>query len=142
MKFDFKEINIGELIYDIVKLKDIDESRILNFFNNKDFDLNQVFSSKYINTEDLLKWSKLLKYDLFRIYSQHLMLYANMEPLVAKEDVNQYQVPIFKKSIYTKEIIRFICELINTKKMTIEQVIKEYNIPKTTLYRWLKKYNL
>jgi len=141
MNFNFKEIHIGQLIYNIVNYKNIEESRIKNFFNNQDLDLNEVYKLKDVNTEDLLKWSKLLRYDLFRIYSQHLMLYANIESLTEKVVVND-QIPIFKKSIYTKEVILFICELINNKQKTLEQVIKEYNIPKTTLYRWLKKYNL
>ena len=141
MNFNFKEIHIGQLIYNIVNYKNIEESRIKNFFNNQDLDLNEVYKLKDVNTEDLLKWSKLLRYDLFRIYSQHLMLYANIESLTEKVVVND-QIPIFKKSIYTKEVILFICELIKNKEKTFDQVLKEYNIPKTTLYRWLKKYNL
>lgn len=142
MEYNFKDIHIGELIHQIVKLKDVDKKRIINFFNDNALDLNEVYNSKNISSDNLLKWSKLLKYDFFRVYSQHIMLYANMEPLIPKEDKSKSQIPIFKKSIYTKEIIDFICELIKNKQKSKEQIITEYNIPKTTLYRWLKKYNL
>ena len=142
MEYNFKDIHIGELIHQIVKLKDTDKKRILNFFNDNALDLNEVYCSKNISSDNLLKWSKLLKYDFFRIYSQHIMLYANMEPLIPKGDKSKIEIPVFKKSIYTKEIIDFICELIKNKHKTKDQIITEYNIPKTTLYRWLKKYNL
>lgn len=49
-------------------------------------------------------------------------------------------MPQFRKNIYTKEIIYFILEIIQTGEKTKKQVIEDYNIPKTTLYKWIEKY--
>lgn len=48
-------------------------------------------------------------------------------------------MPHFRKNIYTKEVINFMLEMIETGKKTKSQVISEYNIPKTTLYKWIEK---
>ena len=44
-----------------------------------------------------------------------------------------------KKNIYTKEIKDHILNLINTKELTIMQAMSKYNIPKTTIYKWVRK---
>ena len=44
------------------------------------------------------------------------------------------------ENIYTKEIINFVLEQINTKEMTKTEVMERYGIPKTTLYKWISKY--
>jgi DNA invertase Pin-like site-specific DNA recombinase len=49
-------------------------------------------------------------------------------------------LPQFKKNIYTREMIDFIIELVETKRKAKNEIIKEYRIPKTTLYQWLAKY--
>lgn len=49
-------------------------------------------------------------------------------------------LPTFRKNIYTKEVIDFILELIETGEKTKAQVIQEYNIPKSTLHKWIYKY--
>lgn len=103
--------------------------------------ITEMYQSKSLDTELLLRWSKLLEYDFFRIYSQHLILYA---PISADEKANQQNVntslPQFRKNIYTKEIIDFILEQIEKKEMTKNQIIKRYRIPKTTLYKWISKH--
>ena len=84
----------------------------------------------------------MLEYDFFRIYTQHLILYA---PTSAKAENTKKQKPVlprFRKNIYTKEIIDFVLEQIETKQKTIKQVIEEYKIPKTTLYKWISKYKI
>ena len=100
-----------------------------------------MYESKSLDTELLLRWSKLLEYDFFRIYSQHLILYA---PISADEKANQQNVntslPQFRKNIYTKEIIDFILEQIEKKEMTKNQIMERYRIPKTTLYKWISKH--
>ena len=89
----------------------------------------------------LLKWSKLLEYDFFRIYTQHLILYAPAAKEKSKQQEKQKSSsPQFRKNIYTKEIINFVLEQINTKEMTKTEVMKRYGIPKTTLYKWISKY--
>lgn len=89
-----------------------------------------------IETENLLKWSKLLEYDFFRLYSQHLILYAPAESKKYKKPL----LPKFRKNIYTKEVIGFILSQIQSGEMSKFEVIEHYKIPKTTLYKWISKY--
>ncbi|WPO92449.1 transposase [Chryseobacterium sp. HR92] len=99
-----------------------------------------MYESESIDTLSLLKWSKLLEYDFFRIFTQHLILYAppgNQDMLFKKSNI----LPRFRKNIYTQEVISFMLELIEDKKKTKEQIINEYGIPKTTLYKWIEKYS-
>lgn len=112
-------------------------SRICNFLQSSPQKVNQIFQEKHIETDILLKLSKLLQYDFFRVYSQHLILYA---PMPAQDRAPISSLPKFRKNIYTKEVIDFILELITTEQKTKQQVIEEYKIPKTTLYKWISKY--
>ncbi|CAM3357495.1 hypothetical protein [Empedobacter stercoris] len=60
-----------------MKELDIDTSRIIAFFKTyTEEEIKAQFKSKSILTDDLLKWSKLLEYDFFRIYSQHIILFS------------------------------------------------------------------
>lgn len=139
---NFKEIHIGRLIKDRVSEYHLDIARISNFLNCSDEDIQQMYLEKELKTDLLLKWSKLLEYDFFRLYSQHLILYA---PQSGKdkdsENKNKSKLPTFRKNIYTREVIDFILELYNGGEKTKNQIIEEYKIPKTTFYKWLKKYN-
>ena len=49
-------------------------------------------------------------------------------------------LPQFRKNIYTKEVIDFILAQISSGAMTKNQVTEVYKIPKTTLYKWIKKH--
>ena len=141
MEFNFKNIHIGSVIDRLFKEQKIDMQRAERFLNIKEGSIKQVFTSKSIDTELLLRFSKLLAYDFFRIYSQHLVLYAPPASQNYKATSTASQkVPQFKKNVYTKEIIEFIVGLIHTKQKTAGQIIEEYRIPRTTLYKWLKKY--
>ena len=138
---NFKDIHIDYFINQRVTENGIEISRICNFLKCTKKEISKMYESKSLDTELLLRWSKLLEYDFFRIYSQHLILYA---PISADEKANQQNVntslPQFRKNIYTKEIIDFILEQIEKKEMTKNQIIKRYRIPKTTLYKWISKY--
>lgn len=139
---NFKEIHIGSLIKKLVAESGIEISRICNFLNCIDTEVEEMYSLNSLNTELLLKWSKLLEYDFFRIYSQHLILYA--PPSAIKKPENQKStktlLPSFRKNIYTQEVINFILEKIAKNEMTINEVIERYRIPKSTLYKWISKY--
>ncbi len=135
-----KDIHIGILIKKRVIESEIEMARICNFFKTSEQEIETMFESKNLDTELLLKWSKILKYDFFRLYSHHLILYcppSNMENNIKKQ---KSVLPEFRKNIYTKEIIDFILELIKSGEKTRQQIINEYRIPKTTLYKWIKKY--
>ena len=101
----------------------------------------EMYKHKSLDTEILLKWSKLLEYDFFRIYTQHLILYAPPVKQEENENNKKSSLPQFRKNIYTKEIIDFILEQISNGKMTKNEVIERYRIPKTTLYKWISKYS-
>jgi hypothetical protein len=144
LKIDIKNIHIGSLIHQRVIENNIDTSRICNFLKCSEEDIRQMYEAKSLETEILLRWSKLLEYDFFRIYSQYLILYAPQGNIKDnnKSDEKKSQLPQFKKNIYTKELIDFILGRISTGKMTRLQVINEYKIPKTTLYKWIEKYKI
>lgn len=113
---NFKEIHIGTLISQRVTESRIEMSRICNFLPCTEDEVKEMYQSKSMDTEILLRWSKLLEYDFFRIYSQHLILYApqgNTNYNQLPKD-HRSKLPQFRKNIYTKEVIDFILELIVT----------------------------
>ncbi len=134
---NYKNIHIGKYIKELVKEKGIHSNRICKFLDCNKSDILAVYNSKSLDAEILLKLSKLLEYDFFRIYSQHLILYA--PPSSGKPTINS-KIPNFRKNIYTKEIIDFILEQLANGEKSKLQIIEEYGIPKTTLYKWISKY--
>ena len=89
----------------------IEISRICNFFNCTEDEVIEMYQQENLPTDILLKWSKLLKYDFFRLYSQHLILYAPLSAVDEKTKVKKRSsLPQFRKNIYTKEIINFVLE--------------------------------
>lgn len=109
------------------------------FFKISEDKVREMYNHKSMDTELLLFWSKLLKYDLFRIYSQHLVLYAPPTPINYNE-IKSKSIPQFRKNIYTIEIIEFILDLIDKREKKKSDIVKEYNIPRATLYKWIEKY--
>ena len=138
---NFKNIHIGTLINQAVTESGIAMSRICNFMKCEEEEVKQIYLQENLSTDILLKWSKLLEYDFFRIYSQHLILYAPVSADNENTKTQKTNLPQFRKNIYTKEIIDFILEQISSGEMTKTQVMEKYKIPKTTLYKWISKYN-
>lgn len=139
---NFKDIHIGQMIKQSVTESGIELSRICNFLKCSENEIQNMYQGYSIDTETLLKWSKLLEYDFFRLYSQHLILYA---PSAADEKIKGQNgrktiLPQFRKNIYTKEIIDFILHRIDSKEMTKNEIMERYRIPKTTLYKWIAKH--
>ncbi|MBL3548859.1 recombinase family protein [Chryseobacterium sp. KMC2] len=139
---DFKNIHLGEFIKKRIEESAMDIDRITAFMNNTEGEIKEMLSSPSLDTVILLRWSKLLRYDFFRLYSQHILLYA---PAGARETGRETEsrkgsMPRFRKNIYTPEIIQFILELIETGEKTKIEIIENYRIPKTTLYKWITKY--
>ncbi|GEN73351.1 transposase [Chryseobacterium lathyri] len=138
---DFKNIHIGKLIHKKFKEKDFSIERSCNFLKCTEKEITNMFEQEDLETSILLKWSKLLKYDFFRIYSHHLILYAPPQKIEFSSKYNSKStLPSFRKNLYTKEIIDFIVELIDTEQKTKLQIMSEYKIPKTTLHKWIEKY--
>ena len=134
----FKEIHIGDLIKERIEEVGIETSDLCTALRISENQLQSVLANPAIDTDTLLKVSKILDYDFFRCYSQHLILYA---PLSAKKKTDKPKLPVFRKNIYTQEIIQFILEQLRTEKMSKTAVMERYNIPKTTLYKWISKYD-
>lgn len=137
----FKDIHIGTFIFERVQQLQIDVVRLCRFLNTTEDDILKTYESKDIEASSLLRWSKVLDYDFFRIYSQHLILYAPAGRTVQNNKNKSIASgpPQFRKNIYSKELIDFILGLITSGKMTKTEIINEYKIPKTTLGRWLTK---
>lgn len=138
---NFKEINIGKLIRIKVLEDNLEMSRICSFLNVSEKDVEEMYCCESLDSVILLKWSKLLEYDLFRLYSQHLILYAPASKKNSKSSAVQSLLPEFRKHIYTTEIIEFILGRIKSNEMTKNEVLERYRIPKTTLYKWIVKNN-
>lgn len=138
----FKDIHLGKLIQERVKETGFPIERLVNFLKCSEKDIENMYNNKSIESEMLLKWSKLLQYDFFRIYSQHLLLYSppSSSDYYKNTKDQKTKLPEFRKNIYTIEIIEFIIDLIRSNNKTKQEIINEYKIPKTTLYKWLKKY--
>ena len=142
-KIDLENIHSGTLISQHFSASMMEISRICNFMKCNEKDISEIYRAKSVDTEILLKWSKLLAYDFFKIYTQYLILYApqgNRNCNKIKETSSK--LPQFRKNIYTKEVIDFILESIQTGEKTKSQIIVEYRIPKATLYKWIHKYTV
>lgn len=69
---NLKNIHIGELIKKGVEENRIEISRICNFLKCTEDDVEKMYQQESLDTETVLKWSKLIDYDFFRVYTQHL----------------------------------------------------------------------
>ncbi|MGE8555492.1 MAG: transposase [Chryseobacterium jejuense] len=140
---NYKNIHIGNLIEKAVSESNITLSRICNFLHCSEKEVRKMYICSSLDTEILLKWSKLLEYDFFRIYSQHLILYAPTSPKMknASPEEKKTALPQFRKNIYTREVIDFVLEQIKNGEMTRNEIVIRYKIPKTTLHKWIDKYS-
>jgi len=138
---DFKTIHIGKYIRSRVNESNLDSFRICRFMKCSEEELDEIYVSKNLDTEVLLKISKILEYDFFRLYSQHLILHAPQGNRDYSKLSNKKKsvLPQFRKNIYTTELIDFILELIENGEKTRAQVVEDYQIPKTTLFKWIGK---
>lgn len=136
---NFLSIQIGELIKKRVEDLALDPLRVTNFMKCSQQEIDLMYVSNDLSVEHLLKWSKLLEHDFFRIYSHHLMLYSPNQKKQTEDSSIKAALPSFRKNLYSDEIISFIIELIDTKAKTKAEIIEEYRIPKTTLYKWIQK---
>lgn len=138
MDKSLKKIHIGTLIKKRWQEMDISPERTCAFLNCEIEAVEAMFLQESIDTAMLLRWSKLLQYDFFRLYSHHLILYAPFG--IPKKETKKTALPKFRKNIYTKEIIDFFLEMLRNKEKTATEIIETYRIPKTTLYKWISKY--
>ncbi|MFC3160860.1 hypothetical protein SAMN05443633_105222 [Chryseobacterium arachidis] len=135
----YKEIHIGKFIKERVDEMEISKERVCSFLKKDEEAVEQMYQSSTIDTGLLLRFSKLLEYDFFRIYSSHLILYSPPSAVDKGKNNKSESIPFFRKNIYTQEIKDFIIGKIQSGEMTLSEIIKEYSIPKSTLHRWLQK---
>ncbi|MBB6371582.1 transposase [Chryseobacterium shigense] len=135
---NLKDIHIGKLIHERVNELQMPVARIEKFMKCSEEEIEGMYEQISIDTFYLLRWSKLLEYNFFRVYSAHLILYAPPANPPKKTDQKE-NLPVFRKNIYTEEVKSFILEKIASKEMTVNEVILKYRIPKTTLHTWIKK---
>lgn len=135
---NIKNIHIGGLIKSKMEEKLISIERASAFLDKTEDDIEKMYGAKSIDTDILLKFCKLLKFDFFRFYTGHLILYAPESRIDNKAAHKESEI-VFRKSIYTQEVKDFILEKIETGAMTPNEVVEKYKVPKTTLYKWMKK---
>ena len=137
---NFKNIHIGSVIQEQVKLQQIAMQRICKFFDCSEEEVEVMYQKSSLDAEILLKWSKLLKYNLFLYYQNHLILYAPSGAGISNKNISKDDsAPTFRKNIYTQEIKDYMVNLVLKKGKEPMKIAKKYQIPKNTLYRWLKK---
>ena len=141
----YKKIDIKELIINRIEEIGLTNEKLFDKIDTDKTDFDALFTEGSLSVELLLKISKLLEYDFFRVYSMHLLLYAppNMsfnQNLKQKKKKSNSKLPKFKKNTYTPEMILFIVGKLKKGELTIDEAIKKYSLPKTTLYRWKNKY--
>lgn len=141
MHGNFKHIHMGKLINQYMQKCGVEIERAVAFLKVEEEEVEYMYTQKSLDCEVLLRWSKLLKYDFFRIYSQHLILYSPQDTNKSnrKKKINT-GLPLFKKNIYTQEVIFYLVDLVESGKKTYKQIQDEYNIPSTTIFRWRDKY--
>lgn len=143
MSVDFKNIHIGKHIKELVSLKNISDERIYRFFKKEFIDLDKLYRLESIDSNELLMWSKLLKYNLFYFYNSHLQIHSPDSARCTVKSIEKVKSTYsFSKNYYSNEVIQFIVDLHLKKNKPISLIIKEYNIPKTTIHRWIKKSNI
>lgn len=141
MIVDYKHIHIGELIRKRMQECAVNGSRASEFLKVDEEEIEQMLEADSLSCDILLRWSKLLEYDFFRIYTQHLILYSPQDINKAKRTKkDETTLPVFKKNIYTQEVINYLIELVDNGSKTLKQIQDEYNIPATTVIRWVDKY--
>jgi hypothetical protein len=134
---DFKKIHLGKVIKDLVQELDISEEFIMQRIKCDKNMLQSYYKSENIDVKSMLKWSKILRFDLFRLYSMHLMLHHGISMKPKNKQIKKELG--LRKNVYTHEMKIFIINQIRNNAITISGAIEKYSIPKTTIYKWLKQ---
>jgi hypothetical protein len=134
----YKNIHIGRTIALEVEEQNINHKKIMRYFKCNSDRVISMYENPYIDTEDLLRWSTLLRKDFFRLYSGYLILHRGIS---FKPNTNNIDSQTrIRKNVYTLDFKNKIIEKIRLGKVTTREAITKYNIPKTTLYKWLHQF--
>ena len=140
---NYKHIHIGQCLKGIVEIKEISSSQICSFFQCDYQSILEVYEQETIDSGILLRWCKFLDYNMFMFYHSHLQLYTpsaagtKLKKSSSKGDNSRY---VFRKNLYSPEVVDWILGELNSNRLSVKEVMEKYNIPRTTIYRWQKKY--
>jgi hypothetical protein len=136
---NLREIHIGNIISEYIEKEDIKANDVIKKMKISKHKLTSTLASKSIDSDELLKWSKFFNIDLFRLYSGHLILHHGISGIKPKKSIKTEKL-IIRKNVYTIEIKKFIIDQVKNKELTVSDAISKYNIPKTTIYKWIRQY--
>lgn len=137
----FKTIHIGQQIKNIATIKELSISRACQFLKCSAQDIEEIYEKESLDSDQLLRWCKLLDYNFFMFYHSHLQLYspsASIAKLPSKGKPKT-EGQSFKKNLYSPEIIDYILKKLKNNELSAKEIMEVYHIPRTTLYRWKKK---
>jgi len=135
---NLKNIHIGQIIQSKVQEQAVKTERLTKYFDCNENEINEMYQAETIDTGLLLQWCKLLKIDFFRYFVGHLAMYHSINVHSGNKKAER-PVGEFRKNVYSKEIIDFILLQVKESKMTLTEIRQKYNIPKTTIHRWIRK---
>ncbi|MBK5721104.1 hypothetical protein JGH11_09515 [Dysgonomonas sp. Marseille-P4677] len=123
---NFNDIHIGKLIQERMLEGDIPIDRVCNFLKVSEEEIELMLDQKTLDCDLLLRWSKLLNYDFFRIYIQYLILYAPQDTnKINIEKEQNSSLPTFKKNIYTHEVIMYLVGLVESGHKNTRNIYTE-----------------
>lgn len=139
---NLRELHIGNVISEYIEKEGVKINEVVRKLNVSKHKVISMLHSKSIETDDLLKWSKFFNIDFFRLYSGHLILHHGISGITPKKAENgeRKEKLMIRKNVYTFEIKKFIIDQVKNNELTIQDAIKKYNIPKTTIYKWIRQY--
>ncbi|WP_317623206.1 transposase [Paenimyroides ceti] len=108
MNMFLKDIHIGKLLKKRVEELKIEPARISHFLNCSEEEIYEMYQQESLPTHLLLRWSKLLEYDFFRLYSGHLVLYAPNRGANSQSKNNKKRFTTFqKKYLYKRDYLLY-----------------------------------
>jgi hypothetical protein len=126
------KIHIGETIKKVVDHKNVPANVICRHFDISNSELNEIYDTPNMDVNELLAWSIFLKYNFFAIYQSYYQTHhSRINPSTSERHV-------FVKNYYSPEMINYLIKL-SINHMSCKEIQNKYNIPKTTLNRWVRK---
>jgi len=142
---NYKEIHIGTHLKEVSKVKEVSISRACQFLKCSSQEIEHMYTKQSLDSNTLLRWCKLLDYNFFMFYNSHLQLF-NPSAATAKLKVEEVEGDdkkyIFRKNLYSPEIIDWILGQLRSGELDIKSIMQKYQIPRTTIYRWSKRDNV
>ncbi|MDR6461746.1 hypothetical protein J2783_000229 [Chryseobacterium sediminis] len=119
MIHDIKNIHMGDLITQRIKEFEIDQIRICKFLKCTDEELTKILSQKSIESDLILRFSILLEYDFFRVYSHYLILYAPPAKVNIGNATTKSSLPSSEKNCIPRKLFHsFWILLIQVKRVS------------------------